>query len=87
MSRVLNRTSPAESLSSVYDISIAKTDMSKSQIIPVFNIFNRKSNEVMRFANMKIYTTIRATMFRSYFDYDIQKSINELVDFPLVQCS
>ena len=87
VSRVIDRTSPAESLSSVYDISVAKTDILASQLIPVFNIFNRTSFEVLPFANVKSYTTVRATTLRSYFDFTTQKSINELVEYPIVQCN
>ena len=86
VSRVIDRTSPAESLSSVYDISTAKTDMLASQIIPVFNIVNRSTFEVLPFASLEKITTIKVKILRSYFDYDKQKSIYELVDLPVVQC-
>ena len=87
VSRVLDRTGPAESLSIQYDISAARTELSQSQIIPVFNILNRSNYQVVPFTSLEKITTIKARMFRSYFDYDAQKAIADIVEFPVVQCN
>ena len=87
VSRVLDRTSPAESLSTQYDISAARTELSESQLIPVLNIFNKSSFGVLPFASIEKITTIKARVYRSYFNFALKKLVNELVEFPVVQCS
>lgn len=87
VTKILDRENPLQSTATEYDINTAVLEISKSDLLPVMNFYNKETGTVASPSDFGKYLTFQAKWYRSYFDYDTQTTGYEIVKIPVVICN